>query len=392
MRTRKLFRITFGSPARWLLMTLLIVWICASSSALASVVKTPTSEFQQRLQSRLEAKLKEMKVPGATIFVQSERTGAWTTSLGVSDLKTREPMHANLHFRVGSITKTFTGTVILQLVDEGKLGLDDPVSQYRREVPNGTHITIRQLLNMRSGLYNYTDDQNFGQTLVTHPDRVWKPQELLSIAFKHQPYFAPNKGFHYSNTNTILLGLIIEQITGRSVEHELEQRIFAPLGMKHSLLPPRTSAILPAPYARGYILQSSIAEIDKRSKSTNDLVDVSTWNPSWGWTAGAAVSTLPDLRIWAKALATGKLLSPAMQKERLTWVAKVANIAQYGLAIADFRGYIGHNGELPGYQSFEGYMPEKKATVIVLTNLTEAPDGSKPADTLATIIIKDLAS
>jgi D-alanyl-D-alanine carboxypeptidase len=115
-------------------------------------------------------------------------------------------------------------------------------------------------------------------------------------------------------------------------------------------------------------------------------------NPSWGWTAGAAISTLHDLKIWARALATGTLLRAATQKERLSWIPIGASpaAAKYGLAITNIHGFLGHNGQLPGFQSFMGYLPQKGATIVVLTNLYAAPDGSGPADQLAAIIMKEL--
>lgn len=336
--------------------------------------------------------MKALGVPGAVVFVQSARSGSWTTSLGSSNLATHEQMNPDLHFRIGSITKTFTGTVILQLVDEGKLRLDDPVAKYLPEVPNGAHITLRELLDMRSGLYNYSEDNSFGQELEAHPDKVWTPQELVAIAFKHAPYFAPGQDFHYSNTNYILLGMMIEQVTGQPVESEFQQRIFTPLGMSHTLLPPRTSAALPAPYAHGYMVNTPAQQGAANNKSAENLVDVTSWNPSWGWTAGSAISTLGDLEIWAKALATGKLLSPAMQRERLSWSSTLSESLKYGLGVADFDGFIGHNGGLPGYQSFAGYMPGKDATIVVLTNLQMTANGATPADTFAKMIRQDLAA
>jgi len=227
---------------------------------------------------------------------------------------------------------------------------------------------------------------------MAHPDRVWTPQELVAISFKHPAYFAPGKDFHYSNTNTILLGMIIEHITGHTVESEFQHRIFAPLGMKNSIMPPRTSSALPAPYSQGYMLNTPVEQGVANKGTVQDLLNVTRWNPSWGWTAGAAISTLHDLQIWAKALAMGKLLKPATQKERLTWYTQLPGPRGYGLAIADFTGFVGHNGQLPGYQSFEGYMQAKDETIIVLTNLYAAPDGSEPADALANIIMKDLSS
>lgn len=123
-------------------------------------------------------------------------------------------------------------------------------------------------------------------------------------------------------------------------------------------------------------------------------LDVTEWNPSWAWMAGSAISQLHDLQIWAKALATGQLLSAATQKERLSWVnlgqVWIGKELDYGLGVANFGGFIGHNGDLPGFQSFMGYMPQKKATIIVLANLDVAPDGSTPADELSKVIQQEL--
>ncbi|HZR39443.1 MAG TPA: serine hydrolase domain-containing protein, partial [Ktedonobacteraceae bacterium] len=333
MRTRTLFPINFDPHllVGLLLVICLVAGACGSTSTVGNPVGAPgTTDFTQHLQSQLAAKMQEMHVPGAVIFVQSARTGSWVTNLGTSNIATHAPMNPDLYFRIGSITKTLTGTVILQLVDQGKLRLDDPVAKYQPEVPNGGHITLRELLDMRSGLYNYSEDDSFGQALEAHPNRVWTPQELIAISFKHPPYFAPGQDFHYSNTNFILLGMIIEQITGHPVEYEFQQRIFTPLGMTHSLLPPRPSTEIPAPYAHGYMFNTPAISNDEINESTQNLADVTIWNPSWGWTAGSAISTLHDLEIWAKALASGKLLSPATQKERLTWTTTIAS-DKYGL-------------------------------------------------------------
>lgn len=128
--------------------------------------------------------------------------------------------------RIGSITKTFTATVVLQLVDEHKLGLDDPVSTYLPAVPNGSNITVRQLLNMTSGLFNYTEDDGFNQMWDAQPGWVWADAELLAAAFAHPPYFPPGKGFHYSNTNYELLGMIAAKLGGAPLAELMKHRIF----------------------------------------------------------------------------------------------------------------------------------------------------------------------
>jgi D-alanyl-D-alanine carboxypeptidase len=291
--------------------------------------------------------------------------------------------------RIASITKTFTATVILQLVDAGKLHLDDPVSKYQPEVPNGAHITIRELLNMTSGIFNYDEDRGFLHTWQADPGKVWNPQEELAIAFKHPPYFAPGKGFYYSNTNYILLGLIIEQITHQPVEEVFQQRIFTPLGMNGSSLPPATSAAIPDPHPQGYMFGTllDLLEGPKANAAAGTPHDVTSWS-LWGWTAGSAISTVHDLKIWAKALATGKLLSSAAHQEQLSFTPQSQD--GYGLGVANFGGVLGHNGANPGFQSFMGYQPQTGATIIVLANLFPAPDGSLTADPLAGINYKEL--
>jgi D-alanyl-D-alanine carboxypeptidase len=337
-----------------------------------------------KLKPLLQAKMQQLRIPGAIIYVDDPGQCSWTATLGLGNLASREPMQVKDHVRLGSITKSLTATVILQLVDQGKLRLDDPVSTYQPEVPNGAHITIRQLLTMTSGLFDYIEDEGLLREAFMgfDPYKVWQPKDLPPLAFKHKPYFAPGKGWHYSSTNTILLGLIIEQLTHLSAEQAFQRSIFGPLGLHQSRLPPLSSAALPDPHAQGYMYGTDLT-------GKGPTLNVTDWNPSWGWTAGSAISTLHDLQIWAKALATGQLLSAQMHKEQLSFVNTGMGI-EYGLGVFKINGFIGHNGQLPGFQSWMGYQPQKSATVIVLTNLYLASDGSQPADDLAKVILQEL--
>jgi D-alanyl-D-alanine carboxypeptidase len=385
-----------------LIIVALLAWPVGAAASPPAVPLPSEPGFTATLRPLLEAKMKALRVPGAVVFVQVPGKGTWQATLGTANLDIDTPMRLDGHFRVGSITKTFTGTVILQLVDERKLGLDDPVAKYQPDAPNGANITIRDLLNMTSGLYNYSEDRGFNEQLDAEPGKVWDPKELLAIAFQHPPYFAPGKGFHYSNTNTVLLGLIIEQITGQPVANAFQARIFKPLGMTHTLLPKRNSAAIPDPHPEGYMFGTNVESLEstlltgeqaaKADAAVSAPRDVTNVNPSWAWTAGAAISTLHDLQIWAKALATGTLLSPAMQQQRLRWIAAGSGpyAARYGLAIVDFNGFLGHDGQLPGFHSFMAYQPEKQATIVVLTNLYASPAGAEPSNELAKIIIEHI--
>ena len=160
---------------------------------------------------RVTAMAREMLVPGAVALVRSP-AGEISTTYGTTTVGGRVPVSLADHVRIGSITKTWTGTVILQQAHEGKLSLDDPVSKFRPDVPGGDHITIAELLNMRSGLYNYTETRELNEIGDSNPQKVWNPNELLALAYRHPPYFPPGTGYHYSNTNTVLLGLVAEQL------------------------------------------------------------------------------------------------------------------------------------------------------------------------------------
>jgi D-alanyl-D-alanine carboxypeptidase len=301
------------------------------------------------------------------------------------------------HIRIGSNTKTWTGTAILQMVQEGRLRLSDPVSKYRPEVPNGDNITIEQLLNMRSGLFNYSTTYALNHAIDVDPQRVWAPEELLAIGFGVPPYFAPGEGYRYSNTNTVLLGLIAEQLDGKKLEAIFEDRIFAPLGLEHSLLPPRESSAMPEPFARGYMYTDNVITLatnaippdlifaaEEGTLKPNDQTEV---NPSWGWAAGAGISTARDLADYVEALTGGGLLEPEMQALRLQSVRPQSEDDQggalYGLGIAKFGPLYGHTGELPGYNTFMGSDPVNEVTLIVWTNLAPAADGRDPATTIA---------
>jgi D-alanyl-D-alanine carboxypeptidase len=351
-----------GSSRRLLLLTAVVSTVLCSllapSAGIAASAQAKRTEpaFAAKLRPLLEAELQRMGVHGAVVHATVPGEGTWTAGLGIADPTTGAPMTANTYLRVGSITKTFTATVILQLVDRGKIQLDAPVSRYLSGVPNGANITIRQLLNMKSGLYNYTLGDFLSQ-LRANPQRAWAPSELLSIAFSNPPDFPPGAGWNYSNTNYILLGQIIERLTNQPVEQAIKQYVLTPLGMNHTFLPPRTSSSIPNPHPRSYMWWSE----------TEPMLETTDWNPSWAWTAGSAISTAGDLSIWAKALVTGRLLRPETQRERLEWITVDPSV-RYGLGIAEFDGMVGHDGGMPGFESYMCVEPNQRITIIALTN------------------------
>ncbi|MFD8984950.1 serine hydrolase domain-containing protein [Streptomyces sp. NPDC059564] len=322
----------------------------------------------RRLDAAIAAVMAKARIPGVNVGVWLPGRGEYVKAFGVADLRTGTPMKTDMYSRVGSVTKTFTVTAVLQLVDQGKAGLDDPISKYVDGVPGGEHVTVRQLAAMRSGLYNYTEDRNFLDSLRADPHRSYTPRQILGYAFAHPPNFAPDAKWQYSNTNTVLLGLLVEKVSGQPLAGYLREHVFAPLKLSATSLPsamPCGSAF-PEPHAHGYTTFSP----------HGGIADATDWNPSWGWAAGAAISDLEDLHAWVPALVGGKLLKPATQAQRLrTGPTGVPGIS-YGLGIADFDGWIGHNGDLPGYETIAAGLPGGKATLVILINSDADRGGS----------------
>ncbi|MFE3579694.1 serine hydrolase domain-containing protein [Streptomyces vinaceus] len=350
----------------------------AASVATPASAPTPAADAQfpqltpavaARLDAAVRQVMRETKVPGVTVGLWAPGKGSYVRTFGVADKTTRAPMATDLHVRIGSETKTFTVTALLQLVDQKRIGLDDPIGKYVQGVPNGERITLRQLAGMRSGLFNYSMDEGFIKKLEADPELGFTPEQLLGYSFRHPVRFPPGARFDYSNTNLILLGLVVEKVTGRPLHEVITRDVLAPAGLRHTVFP--TSPALPDPYAHGYTDQTASGKIE----------DSTHWNPSWAWAAGEMVSDLQDLRSWAQTLATGKLLTPATQAERLKTTPMNLPGDGYGLGIFDVQGWIGHNGSIPGYEVLPVYLPPARATMVILLN-TDVRYGNQEPSTL----------
>ena len=262
---------------------------------------------------------------------------------GLADTATGQPMQAQDRVHIGSITKTFVATVVLQLAAERRLSLNDSVQRWLPGVITGhgydpARITIRQLLHMTSGIRDYLDDPAFQDPKNPQPlGQTWRPQQLVDIALGLGP---PVHGWVYSNTNYILLGMIIQKVTGQSPITEISRRILAPLGLGDTSVP-LTSKQIPVPYAHGYFGPVDVTHLV---------------NPSVAWTAGAMISTVGDVARFYRALLTGRLLSPVQLRELLT-AMPVDDTGElfpehYGLGIYSVQLSCGtawgHDGGWPG--------------------------------------------
>jgi D-alanyl-D-alanine carboxypeptidase len=376
----------------------------AGCTAPAADTATPTATSDaagtgldaDALIATFEETAEEMLVPGAVMLIRTPDDEV-TSAYGVREWDGTTPVTLDDHIRIGSNTKTWTGTVILQLVEEGAIALDDPVSMYRPDVPNGDNITIAQLLNMRSGLHNYTTTLELNTALDETPERVWDPEELVAMGLAEQPYFAPGAGYEYSNTNTVLLGLIAEDLEGKPIDEIFQERLIEPLGLTETSYPAATDTSIPAPYPHGYMFSNNVDTMTEPSLSEEDLAraaagdllptDHTNANPSWTSAAGAGISTASDLATWVEALGGGGLLSDEMQQERLDSVEPNGQGGDYGWGLARMGTFYGHIGSLPGYNSFMGYDPDTETTVIVWTTLAPAADGRPPAPVIAKSLI-----
>ena len=314
------------------------------------------AELVSKLDTAASTSFAQAAAPGAIVGVRTPE-GTWTAAYGEADPDAGTPMGVGMHTRIGSVTKTYTGTALLQLVQDGKVSLDDTIDQYVEGVPNGDQVTLRMLANMTSGVASYTLSTTFTDEFFAHPETIFTPEQLLEVGLGESPLFEPGEKFNYSNTNTILLGMVIEEVTGKPVEEVFTEGILQPLGLTSTSFP-GDDPEMPAPYAQGFTLQGDTATPDAPTNATN-------WNPSWMWTAGEIISTMDDQLTYGRALGTGQgLLDPEVQAERLSF----PDGNGYGLAVGCINGWVGHTGEVPGYNTTVYYDTTSDTTVVVQVN------------------------
>lgn len=307
------------------------------------------------IQSIVDAEMAANNVAGAVVGVWRGGQPVTVFARGYSDLGGSVPLALTDHFRIASITKTFTTTRVLQLQEAGLLSLSDPIGNYVPGLVNST-ATLRQLGDMTAGFFNYTHDPVFLAGLNANPLRVWSPSELVSLANARGPRFAPGTSWEYSNTHTLLLQMVIEQVTGNSLAQEFQNAFFTPLSLTSTSYP--SAPGLPSPFARGYFVDPT----------TGSSLDVTATDPSMAAGAGAIVSTLGDVRVWTEALGRGDLLTPQSQADRLIMNPAGDGYDTYGFGIARIGDWIGHDGVFPGYQTVALHDPLLDQTMVILAN------------------------
>ncbi|AZQ40415.1 class A beta-lactamase-related serine hydrolase [Streptomyces cyaneochromogenes] len=309
------------------------VTAAALSVALAApAVAAPGQTDHEVTRKAIEAAVGD-GVPGVTATARDGR-GVWSATAGVGNIATGKARSADDRYRVGSITKTFVATVLLQLEAEGRLSLDDTVEKWlpgvvRGNGHDGGRVTLRQLLNHTSGIFNYTADEDFGRTyflkdgFFEHRYDTKKPRELVELAMTHKPDFEPGTSWNYSNTNYVLAGMVIEKATGRPYGDAIRERIIEPLHLTATSVP-GTRVTVPQPSSRAY---SKLAET-----ATGPTYDVTKINPSIAYSAGEMISNSTDLNRFYSALLRGRLL-PREQLAEMTTTVPVGEAAGYGLGL-----------------------------------------------------------
>jgi D-alanyl-D-alanine carboxypeptidase len=305
--------------------------------------------------------------PGAMVYAQ-DRRGRWSVASGTAELGTDRPIRPRDRVRVASNTKMFVAAVVLQLVGEGEVELDAPVERYvpglvRGNGYDGTRITVRQLLQHTSGMADYVADVLADPDANTHP---WRPEELVALGLSHPPRFAPGAGWAYSNTGYIVLGMVVEAVTGNDLGDEITGRLIRPLGLGSTTYPEAGDTRIQGRHAHGYYAFPG-----------QPVTDITELEPSLAGAAGSLISTGPDLTRFVRALLSGKVVRPGLLREMRTTVPGAGYA--YGLGIGELPlpcggSAWGHGGNLPGFDTFTAATDDGRSVFVVVNG--RLADGS----------------
>ncbi|AHA10719.1 D-alanyl-D-alanine carboxypeptidase [Bacillus toyonensis] len=332
-----------------------------STQNVSSSLQTSTQSDRTSVKNAIRDAL-QLGYPGILANI-SKGGKTWSYAAGIADVRTKKTMKADFRFRIGSVTKTFIATVLLQLSGENRLNLDDSIEKWLPGVIqgngyDGNQITIRQILNHTSGIADYMNSKDFD---IMDTKKSYTAEEFVKMGISLPPEFAPGKGWSYSNTGYVLLGILIEKVTGNSYAEEIENRIIEPLDLSNTFLPGNSSVIPGTKHARGYI------QLDGAS----ELKDVTYINP--GSSDGDMISTADDLNKFFSYLLSGKLLKEQQLNQMLTTVPTDREGTGYGLGIVEFKlpngvSVWGHRGSVLGFSTFVGGTLGGKHTLAVNLN------------------------
>jgi D-alanyl-D-alanine carboxypeptidase len=355
-----------------------------------------TTTLKTALQLKLDEWHKAGSFPGATLAVVLPSGESFGLAVGFSDRETRTAMKPTDRMPAGSVGKTFAAATALQLIKEGKIGLDDKIEKYLGHeqwfprLPNAKDITVRQLMNHTSGLVRYEFKEQFTKDLTANPDKVWKPAELVAYLLDEKAPFEAGKGWDYSDTNYIVLGMIIEKVTGRKFYDEANRRLLKPLKLSDTI--PQDG-----PRLKG-VVQGYAGPNNPFGGTDAMLVNGKfSVNPQFEWTGGGYVSTAHDLARWAKMFYEGKAFSPDLLPQVVEGVSApmLGRESKYGLGAIIRKTpagtSYGHSGFFPGYMTDMMYYPEQKIAVAVQVNTSVGRSLGKPLSRVLVEVMDEIA-
>ncbi len=344
------------------------LWVFVLIGFLLSTHGASAGTVDDALQRTLDEQVKVLKIPGLQAAVRVGET-TWLLTSGHSDRKGERSLQSGDLLRVGSVTKLFTSALVLQLIESGRIGLDDTVDRWFPDAPEGQAVTVRQLLNHSSGIANYTESLWLVLRAAVQSQRRWTPEEILKVGFDKPLRFAPGTGHYYSNTNFVMLGLIAEQVTGRSLEQLYHDMVLSPLGLKNTYF--ALADPVPERLITGYdrdVIPFGVHAIDPTNVSWSTL----------GFSAGAMVSNAQDLLQFIDGLFTGELLSETTLAEMINYLevedAGVPDQLGYGLGLRCLKvegdELLGHTGTTPGFGAAVFHCPEKDYSIALVANMS----------------------
>lgn len=334
---------------------LVVGCVVGATVALAIPAASQARGFSATQVSELNTMVNDMVqqdgYPGIVVGIWGPNGERYVRAVGDASLQpVPRPMSTADRFRIGSITKTFVGTLILELVKQRLLRLNEPISHFFSWIPKARSITIQMLLNHTSGIPDIAPS-TIGE-LLAHPAKRFNPDQVIRTAVAQK--YTPAGTFNYSDVNYMILGRIAEKVTGeKSLKQLMAQDILKPLGLDHTYFDPTTKI-------RG-VHARAVEEINGKQ------VDVTKWSTSYTWAAGSMVSTLGDLKLWAKDVVQGALLDRKLQRERETFIPTGEGY-NYGLGLIQLGEFCGHNGLIYGYDSTMLYSSKLHATMVILGN------------------------
>ena len=330
-----------------------------------------TAETRKALTLRLASLRASYGLPGVSVAILFSDGSMWRGTSGFADLKAKRRVTPDTEFAIASISKTFLATLILKLAEERKLDLETPVTAYLPDLAIDPSTTVHQLLDHTSGLHDYFYDPRIDRALLANPRRVWTAGDALGYVGK--PYFKPGEGWHYSNTNYLILGMLAEAVGGEPLPEQLHARFLTPLGLDHTHYQGVDAPL--GPLARAYRFDGPGLRRPAVPLTDGTNVIPFTSVVTAAGSAGSIASTAEDLVTWAKALYSGQVLTPPMFSAMVAdaqFTAQFQPSIPYGLGVQvatiDGRTSLGHSGRLLGSRTVVRWLPDEGIAIAVLTN------------------------